>query len=103
MSDTSLELRSGLPADLASYLISFEKRLRLPPLAKFHFPNGYGASVILLESDPSLTLELAVWSMDEYGEWAIDYSTPLTNDVERYDNFAEVCDVLRIIRDWPAK
>ena len=41
--------------------------------------------------------------MDEYGEWAIDYSTPLTNDVERYDNFAEVCDVLRIIRDWPAK
>ena len=50
------------------------------PQTIYKFPNGYGASIIKLKYI-YFGIEVAVLSFDEDGNWDIDYSTPITNDV----------------------
>lgn len=50
------------------------------PQTIYKFPNGYGASVIKLNYI-YFGIEIAVLRFDENGNWGIDYSTPITNDV----------------------
>lgn len=47
----------------------------------YKFPNGYGASVIEIYYFEEDYIEVAVVKFDENGNWDIDYSTPITNDV----------------------
>lgn len=46
----------------------------------YKFPNGYGASIVELNYI-KFFIEVAVIRFDEEGNWDIDYSTPITNDV----------------------
>ena len=46
----------------------------------YEFPNGYGASVIYGASTYDLELAVLKWDKDG-GDWEIDYTTPITNDV----------------------
>ena len=50
------------------------------PQTIYKFPNGYGASVIKFNY-VYFGIEIAVLSFDEDGNWDIDYSTAITNDV----------------------
>lgn len=50
------------------------------PQTIYKFPNGYGASVIKFNY-VYFGIEIAVLRFDENGNWGIDYSTPITNDV----------------------
>lgn len=50
------------------------------PRTIYKFPNGYGASIIKIEYI-YFGIEIAVLKFDENGNWDIDYSTPITNDV----------------------
>jgi hypothetical protein len=54
----------------------------------YKFPNGYGANVIsgeLFYTNDTHPYELAVVRFtSEGGEYEIDYSTPITNDVVPY-------------------
>lgn len=50
------------------------------PQTIYKFPNGYGASVIKFNY-VYFGIEIAVLRFDENGNWNIDYSTPITNDV----------------------
>lgn len=52
------------------------------PQTIYKFPNGYGASVIKFNYVYfGIGIEITVLSFDEDGNWGIDYSTPITNDV----------------------
>lgn len=50
------------------------------PQTIYKFPNGYGASVIKFNY-VYFGIEIAVLRFDENGNWDINYSTPITNDV----------------------
>lgn len=50
------------------------------PQTIYKFPNGYGASVIKF-NHIYFGIEIAVLIFDEDGNFNIDYSTPITNDV----------------------
>lgn len=50
------------------------------PQTIYKFPNGYGASVIKFNY-VYFGIEIAVLRFDENGNWNIDYSTPIANDV----------------------
>ena len=47
----------------------------------YKFPNGYGASVIEIYYYEEDYIEVAVVKFDENGEYRLDYSTPITDDV----------------------
>ena len=50
------------------------------PQTIYKFPNGYGASVIKFNY-VYFGIEIAVLKFDKDGNWDINYSTPITNDV----------------------
>ena len=50
------------------------------PQTIYKFSNGYGASVIKFNY-VYIGIEIAVLKFDKNGNWNIDYSTPITNDV----------------------
>lgn len=50
------------------------------PQTIYKFPNGYGASVIKFNY-VYFGIEIAVLRFDENGNWDINYSTTITNDV----------------------
>lgn len=62
--------------------------------ARWHFNNGFGASVI---SGPRIGTELAVIEVGD-GFWPITYTTSITNDVEPVSSEAELMDLLRRIQ-----
>jgi hypothetical protein len=52
------------------------------PQTIYKFPNGYGASVIKFNYVYfGIGIEIAILRFDENGNWDIDYSTSITNDV----------------------
>lgn len=70
------------------------------PQTIYKFPNGYGASVIKFNYVYfEIEIEIAVLRFDENGNWDIDYSTPITNDVIGGLNEEERDDVLQQIFD----
>lgn len=68
------------------------------PQTIYKFPNGYGASIIKIEYI-YFGIEIAVLKFDKEGNWDIDYSTPITNDVIGGLNEEERDDVLQQIFD----
>ena len=67
----------------------------------YKFPNGYGASVIVLETFyfEEECIEIAVVYFDDGGKYHLDYSTPITDDVIRVPDIEERDDVLQRIFD----
>lgn len=71
------------------------------PQTIYKFPNGYGASVIKFNYVYfEFGIEIAVLRFNEYGNWHIDYCTPITNDViggldkeERDNVLQQICDL----------
>ena len=47
----------------------------------YKFPNGYGASVIEIYYYEEDYIEVAVVKFDENGEYHLNFSTPITDDV----------------------
>ena len=68
------------------------------PQTIYKFPNGYGASVIKFNYI-YFGIEIAVLWFDKNGNWDIDYSTPITNDVIGGLNEEERDNVLQQIFD----
>lgn len=67
---------------------------------KFHFPNGYGASVI--KGPGSYGYEKDLWELavlQQIGDsWRIAYGTDITDDVEGYLSVDDVKKLLDAIR-----
>ena len=72
----------------------------------YKFDNGYGASVVQHEfsygSHENLW-ELAVIHFDEDGEWSLDYSTPITDDVIGWIDMMQVMEILLQIQNLEPK
>ena len=68
------------------------------PQTIYKFPNGYGASVIKFNY-VYFGIEIAVLWFEKNGNWDIDYSTPITNDVIGGLNEKERDNVLQQIFD----
>ena len=75
------------------------------PQTIYKFPNGYGASIIKIEYI-YFGIEIAVLKFDKNGNWDIDYSTPITNDVigglneESRDSVLQQIFELKEIKQW---
>ena len=75
------------------------------PQTIYKFPNGYGASVIKFNY-VYFGIEIAVLSFDEDGNWDINYSTPITNDViggldeESRDSVLQQIFELKEVKQW---
>lgn len=75
------------------------------PQTIYKFSNGYGASVIKFNY-VYFRIEIAVLRFDENGNWDIDYSTPITNDVigglneESRDSVLQQIFELKEIKQW---
>lgn len=70
----------------------------------YHFPNGYGASVISGEyfyTDIEHPYEMAVLKFDQYGNGQITYATPITDDVLGHLTEEDVQDTLKQIMALP--
>ena len=79
------------------YLIKEHKR-NLGVQKIYHFPNGYGASVV--RNPFSYGGEMGLWEiavLDEYDN--LTYETPITDDVIGYLNDDEVIEVLNKIKE----
>lgn len=66
----------------------------------YKFPNGFGASVIEIYYYEEDYIEVAVVKFDKNGEYRLDYSTPITDDVivvtdieERDNVLQQICDL----------
>ena len=68
------------------------------PQTIYKFPNEYGASVIKFNYI-YFGIEIAVLWFEKNGNWDIDYSTPITNDVIGGLNEEERDNVLQQIFD----
>ena len=72
----------------------------------YKFDNGYGASVVQHEfsygSHENLW-ELAVIHFDSDGEWSLDYSTPITDDVIGWIDMMQVMEILLQIQNLEPK
>lgn len=66
-------------SDKFKYYIVEQNNLGYPQTI-YKFPNGYGASVIKFNY-VYIGIEIAVLKFGKNGNWGIDYSTPITNDV----------------------
>lgn len=77
----------------------------------YHFPNGYGASVVRFKTvgfftpsmygsytDNEKEWELAILSKDTRGNWSLDYTTPISDDVMGHLSEAEVEKILKKIK-----
>lgn len=75
------------------------------PQTIYKFSNGYGASVIKFNY-VYFGIEIVVLRFDENGNWDIDYSTPITNDVigglneESRDSVLQQIFELKEIKQW---
>lgn len=75
------------------------------PQTIYKFPNGYGASTIKFKHI-YFGIEIAVLSFNEDGNWDINYSTPITNDViggldeESRDSVLQQIFELKEIKQW---
>lgn len=69
-----------------------------------YFPNGYGASIVIgpttYGGNQGLG-EVAVIKYQEDGNWELDYTTPITNDVLGYLSSAEIIAVMDSIFSLP--
>lgn len=68
--------------------------------AKVKFKNGYGASIItgpMFYTDAEHPYEIAVLNLED----AIDYTTPITNDVVGHLNEEEANEILSQIENLP--
>ena len=84
----------------ATYLVSMEPNLRGIQYI-FKFPNNYGASVIKHEYSCGHDLDLwelaVIWWRD--GEWELDSSTDITDDIVGCQTDEEIRDLLRQIKE----
>lgn len=72
----------------------------------YHFPNGYGASVVItrsLLSEKPERWELAVTKRYNSGEWHLCYNTPITDDFIADLTGEGVCEILEKIICLPIK
>ena len=75
------------------------------PQTIYKFSNGYGASVIKFNY-VYFGIAISVLRFDENGNWDIDYSTPITNDVigglneESRDSVLQQIFELKEIKQW---
>lgn len=71
----------------------------------YSFPNGRGASVVRFRGSYGYhagAWEIAVLAFKPDGDYELDYSTPITNDVLGWQSDAEVEAVLDAIAQLPA-
>lgn len=100
--DTFRKYRS--PADIE---YGVDKKTPCRCQYKYHFPNGYGASVVQYESPFSVKpngWELAVIKLDNVtDEWHLCYDTPITDDVIQDLTGEDICTILGEIICLPRK
>lgn len=71
--------------------------------ALWRFPNGRGASVVNHSGSYGTELAVLRYTSEDVGDYELDYSTPVTDDVIGHIGDAEeLLGYLRQIRDLPA-
>lgn len=99
--DTFRKYRLPANIDYAS-----DKKTPLRCQYNYCFPNGYGASVVMMRAPYSVKperWELAVTRLYESGEWHLCYDTLITDDVISDLTGEDVCKILEKIICLPRK